>query len=75
VPVTVDLPAEAIQRLEAEAARRGVSIDVLIADLAASLPAANTTPRRNPAFVAIGASERGATDRFEETLAEGFGRD
>jgi len=26
-----------------------------------------------PAFVAVGASEHGITDRLDETLAEGFG--
>jgi hypothetical protein len=36
--VTVELPPEALRRLEAEAARRGISIDDVIAELAAGLP-------------------------------------
>lgn len=36
--VTVDLPDDALRRLEAEAARRGVTIDDIIAELAARLP-------------------------------------
>lgn len=37
--VTVDLPPATLRRLEAEAARRGVGIDVVIAELADTLPA------------------------------------
>lgn len=73
--VTVDLPAEALRRLEAEAARRQISIDDVIAELAANLPVESATTRRQPAFVAIGASEHGITDRVDDILAEGFGRD
>jgi len=36
--VTVDLPEDALRRIEAEAARRGVTIDDIIAELAARLP-------------------------------------
>ena len=32
--VTVDLPEDALARLQAEAKRRGVSIDVVVAELA-----------------------------------------
>ena len=39
--VTLDLPAEVSARLEAEAARRGITLGALIAQLAAELP---TTP-------------------------------
>lgn len=70
--VTVELSEQALRRLQAEAARRGVSIDVVIGDLATGLPAG---PRRRPAFVAVGASAHGTTDRLEEGLAAGFGRD
>ncbi|MEQ8716930.1 MAG: hypothetical protein RIE08_04900 [Acidimicrobiales bacterium] len=73
--VTVELPVEALRRLEAEAARRGVSIDDVIAEFAAALPAEPNGPRRNPAFVGVGASEYGITDRLDEVLADGFGRD
>lgn len=37
--VTIDLPPATLRRLEAEAARRGVVIDVVIAELAEMLPA------------------------------------
>lgn len=37
--VTVELPLATLRRLEAEAARRGVGIDVVIAELADTLPA------------------------------------
>jgi hypothetical protein len=73
--VTVDLPPEALRRLEAEAARRGISIDEVIAQLVAKLPVDSSGARRRPAFVAIGASKHGITDRMNDTLAEGFGRD
>ena len=73
--VTVELPAEALRRLEAEASRRGIRIDDVIAELAANLPTEGTGPRRRPAFVAVGASEHGITDRLAEILDDGFGRD
>ena len=73
--VTLDLPAGAHARLEAEATRRGVTLDQLIAEIADSFPA-ETTTRRKLAFVGIGSSTsgRGARDA-DEMLAEGFGRD
>jgi hypothetical protein len=52
--VRVDLLDEALRRLDAEAARRGVSIDAVINDLAMDLPATGES-RRRPAFVAVGA--------------------
>ncbi len=74
--VTLDLPEEAQARLRAEAARRGVSVDLLIAQIAATFPAVTTTPTRKLGFVGIGSSTsgRGARDA-DEMLAEGFGRD
>jgi hypothetical protein len=76
VTVTLDLPAEAQARLQAEATRRGITLDQLIAELADQFPAETTTPRRQRAFVGIGSSTtgRGARDA-DEMLAEGFGRD
>ena len=57
--VTIDLPAETQARLEDEAARRGVTLEQLIADLAANLPDATTPrPRHRLSFVGIGASGR-----------------
>lgn len=84
--VTVDLPQGAQARLEAEAARRGITLAQLVAELAEHvaqrLPAepADTgeveRPRRKLGFVGIGASTSGRTARdADEMLAEGFGRD
>lgn len=73
--VTVELPAEALRRLEADAIRRGVRIDDVIAELAGTLPATAIGPRHTPAFVGVGASVNGITDRIDQHLAEGLGRD
>jgi hypothetical protein len=78
--VTVELSAEVLARLRAEAARRGVSIDDVITELAEQLPTDTTSeaslrPGRTLAFVAAGATAAGITTRMEQTLAEGFGRD
>lgn len=73
--VNVDLPAEALRRLEAEAARRGVSIDVVIAELADTLPAEPEPGRHRLAIVGVGASGSGISHRIDELLADGFGRD
>ena len=54
--VNVDLPAESLRRLEAEAARRGLSIDQVIAELADQLPADGPRRNRRLGFVGIGAS-------------------
>ena len=73
--VTLDLPAEAQARLQAEATRRGITLDQLIAELADSFPAEGETPRRKLAFVAMGSSKAGITHQIDELLADGFGRD
>ena len=73
--VTVELPDDTLARLQAEAARRGVSIDVVIAELATQLPAEPQAAKHKLAFVGIGASKSGITDRIDELLADGFGRD
>ena len=57
--VTVELPEAALARLRAEAARRGVSIDEVIAELAAHLPAEDPLE----AFIGCGAS--GRTEPFD----------
>ena len=83
VTVTLDLPAEAQARLQAEAARRGITLDQLVAEIADSFPAdpANSdgaveAPRRRRSFVGIGSSTSGRNARdADEMLAEGFGRD
>lgn len=72
--ITVDLPDAALHRLEGEAARRGVSIAALIADLALNLPAAGEGFLRDPSVVGVGASGQGTTDRIDELLAGDFGR-
>lgn len=73
--VTVDLPTEVITRLRAEAARRGVTIEEVIADLADRLPTDTTSTQGTLAFVAAGASTDGITPGMEQALADGFGRD
>lgn len=75
--MTIDLPAPALARLRAEAARRGLSIDEVIAELAGQLPAETSaaTGKRRLAFVAAGASKYGITARIDELLADGFGAD
>lgn len=75
--MTFDLSDEAIARLRAEADRRGISVEELVDDLAASLPVEgqDSSPRKLR-FFAMGASTSGrsAADA-DEMLAEGFGRD
>lgn len=73
--VTLDLPAEAQARLQAEASRRGITLDQLIAQLADSFPAEPPTPPRKLAFVGMGSSKAGITHQIDELLADGFGRD
>jgi hypothetical protein len=79
--VTVDLPPEALRKLEAEATRRGVSIDVVIAELAERLPTeAGRTEKKKLAFVGIGASgdtrpldiHQLRAEAAEKKLAEGI---
>lgn len=78
--LTLELPAEAQARLEAEATRRGITLDQLVAQIAESFPvdAAPGKVRqkaRRLAFVGAGASDTGITDRIDDLLADGFGRD
>jgi hypothetical protein len=79
VSSTIHLPDELVARLEAEAVRRGLSVDEVAAELLVAQlpePPKERPARRHLAFVAIGASTSGrrAADA-EEMLAEGFGRD
>lgn len=71
--MTLDLPDDALQRLTAEAERRGIALSDVVTDLAARLPKAGTG-RRKLAFVASGASKSGITPRIDALLDEGFGR-
>jgi hypothetical protein len=63
VVLTVDLPDELVARLRAEAARRRISVDAVIADFAAQLPAAEPGPKHRLSFVVLGAS--GRTERMD----------
>lgn len=75
--VTVDLPEDALARLQAEARRRGVSIDKVIAELAEALLGEKTPENRTLSFIGLGSSStsgRSAQDA-DEFLADGFGRD
>ena len=76
--VTVELSAEVLARLEAEAARRGVPMESLISEtLERDFPARGskgTKPKLG--FVGMGTSRTGRTAReADDMLAEGFGRD
>jgi hypothetical protein len=78
--VTLDLPAEALARLQAEAARRGVGLDVVIAELAGPLPlpVENAGGRRRLAISGVDTSRgrRGRAADADDLLAvNGFGRD
>ena len=73
--VTIDLPEDALARLQAEARRRGVSIDLLIAELAEALPAKNASAPQTFSFVGLGSSTSGRHARdTDDLLADGFGR-
>lgn len=70
--VTVELPPETLRRLEAEATRRGTGIDVVIAELADTLPAP-TEPEPEPVtghrfrFAGVAASGDGTlSERYRE---------
>ncbi len=73
--VTVDLLEDAFARLRAEAKRRGVSIDLVIAELTSVLPPDPLPGKPTLSFIGLGssASARFARDT-DELLADGFGR-
>ena len=75
--VTLELSPEVVARFRAEAGRRRLSMDAVVEDLAASLPAAMERPtRRKLSFVGMGSSRSGRTaSDADEMLADGFGRD
>ena len=74
--VTLELSDDALARLQAEAARRGVSIDVLINELATRLPQGSRSKRRRRlGIVGLGASTSGRrASEADEMLAEDFGQ-
>lgn len=59
VTVTLDLPAEAQARLQAEATRRGITLDQLVVELADSFPA------EDPLEAFIGCGSSGRTEPFD----------
>ena len=62
---------ELASRLNAEAARRGITVDALLDELAERV----LPPRRKLGFVSLGSSTSGRTAaEADEMLAEGFGR-
>ncbi len=74
--VTLELSDEALARLNAEAARRGVTLDELVAELAERLPAESEPRSKTLSFIGIGSSTSGRfASEADEMLAEGFGRD
>ncbi|MTD16029.1 hypothetical protein GIS00_19005 [Nakamurella sp. YIM 132087] len=74
--LSIDLPEQALARLRAEAHRRGISVDDVVAELASQLPPERgDVRRRRLAFVGAGASKNGITHQVDEALAAGFGRD
>jgi len=73
--LSVDLPGDVLAALRAEADRRGVTAEELIAETVIA-HLAGLPPRRRFALAGIGES---SGDRFardaDDLLAEGFGRD
>lgn len=49
MPVTLDLPSDAMARLKAEAVRRGITLDELVAELSNQFPVARE-PRASDAL-------------------------
>ena len=70
--VTLNMPDELVERLQAAATARGISAEELAIEL---LVEAATPKRRHLAFAGIGASRHGISHRIEELLPDGFGRD
>lgn len=78
--VTVQLPAEAVRWLQGEEARRGISIDDVIAELASQLPAAAVSSGHRLSFIGVGASDdnrpidvrRDRADLAEQKLTDGL---
>jgi hypothetical protein len=71
----IEISSEVLDRIEAEAMRRHVSLSDVLADLADSLPPVRTeNGRATPVFVAAGESDAGVSNRIDALLADGFGR-
>lgn len=71
----IEISNETLDRIEAEAARRHVTLSEVVTELVDGLPPVRSDSERpSPVFVAAGESARGITDRIDELLADGFGR-
>jgi hypothetical protein len=70
--LSIDLPEQTLARLQAEAIRRGVSIDDVITELADQLPTdtATVTRRRHLSFAGTLQAEEDFAERSEAILAE-----
>ncbi len=72
--VALDLPERVAERLRAEARRRGMTVEELIAELSEDFPAGNGARETELGFIGMGTSTSGKTsDDIDEMLAEGFG--
>ncbi len=74
--VTVDLSPDTLARLEAEAACRGVGIDIVIAELAEALPAPAepATTGHRFGFAGVAASGDGTlSERYKAIRRDEFG--
>ena len=72
--VTIDLSEDAFERLQAEARRRGITIDAVVAELTQALP--GDAAQRTLSFIGLGSSSFGLYARdADDLLADGFGRD
>lgn len=77
MPVTLELPPATLRRLETEAARRGVGIDVVIAELVDALPAEGEGEGRGGhrfAFAGVAASGDGSlSERYQAIRRDELG--
>ena len=60
--LTIDLSEDVQARLAAEATRRGITLDALVADLAEALPLVTAN---DPLELFIGCGDSGLTDPFD----------
>lgn len=67
MPVTIELAEEVLGRLQAEATRRGISVDEVIAELAETLPGVVGTGRAQHRFSFTGVAASG-----DGTLSENY---
>ena len=72
--LSIELSAENLARLRAEADTRGMTTDELIAEMIAALPG-DAAQNTLAAFIGAGASEAGSSHQIDELLSDGFGRD